>query len=103
MGAENAFTKNLMAVFVCWLSGNRNTDGSFNNLGSNANFWSSSESSSANAWRRNLNSSETGVNRNANNKGNGFSVRCFGDLNRSSADRLKLADDSFNNATNLSI
>jgi hypothetical protein len=24
-------------------------------------------------------------------------------LNRSSADRLKLADDSFNNATNLSI
>ncbi|NCU40047.1 hypothetical protein EOL99_04145 [Candidatus Falkowbacteria bacterium] len=58
-------------------AGNRNTNGSFNNLGSNLNLWSSSESSSTNAWRRNFNTSYSTVNRNTNNKGNGFSVRCL--------------------------
>jgi hypothetical protein len=61
-------------------AGNRNTDGTFNNLGSNAYFWSSSENSSTNAWNRNLNSSNDGVNRNNNNKTNGYSVRCLKDL-----------------------
>ena len=58
------------------LAGNRNTNGSFNNVGSNGNFWSSVQSS-ANAWRRNLNSGEDRVNRNTNDKLNGFSVRCL--------------------------
>jgi uncharacterized protein (TIGR02145 family) len=58
------------------LAGNRNTDGSFNNLSSNANLWSSSESSTS-AWKRNLNSGNATVNRNTNDKGNGFSVRCL--------------------------
>ena len=57
------------------LSGNRNTNGSFNNLGSNGNFWSSLESTSS-AWNRNLNSGNATVNRNTNAKANGFSVRC---------------------------
>ena len=60
------------------LAGNRNTDGSFNNLSSNANIWSSLQSGS-NAWKRNLNSGNATVNRNTNNKLNGFSVRCLKD------------------------
>nr|NQU91147.1 hypothetical protein [Bacteroidota bacterium] len=60
------------------MAGNRNTNGSFNNLGSNTNFWSSSESGS-NAWNRNLNVSNATVNRNNNDKGYGFSVRCLQD------------------------
>jgi hypothetical protein len=57
------------------LAGNRNTDGSFNNQGSNANFWSSLASGGS-AWNRNLNSGNATVNRNTNNQANGFSVRC---------------------------
>jgi len=60
------------------LAGNRNTDGSFNNLGSNGNFWSSLESGSS-AWNRNLNSGNATVNRNTNSKANGFSIRCLKD------------------------
>jgi uncharacterized protein (TIGR02145 family) len=58
------------------LSGNRNTNGAFNNSGTNTNFWSSSVSG-ANAWKRNLNSSNSTVNRNPNDQANGFSVRCL--------------------------
>ncbi|MFA6285652.1 MAG: reverse transcriptase domain-containing protein [Parcubacteria group bacterium] len=61
------------------LAGNRNTDGAFNNLGSNENSWSSSVSG-GNAWKRNLNIGNSTVNRNTNNQSNGFSVRCVKDL-----------------------
>ena len=47
--------------------------GSFNNRGTNGNFWSSSESG-ATAWNRNLNSANATVNRNANDKTNAFSA-----------------------------
>jgi uncharacterized protein (TIGR02145 family) len=69
-----------MIIFLrrCLLAGNRNTDGSFNNRGTNTNIWSSLESDS-NAWKRNLNSGNSTVNRNANTKANGFSVRCLKD------------------------
>lgn len=60
------------------LAGYRNTNGSFNNLSTNGNFWSSLPSS-ANAWNRNLNSGNATVNRNTNDKLNGFSVRCLKD------------------------
>jgi hypothetical protein len=63
-------------VLLVVLAGNRNTSGAMVSRGTNANFWSSSESGS-NAFRRNLNSTKSGVNRNANNKANGFSVRCL--------------------------
>jgi hypothetical protein len=59
------------------LAGNFNTTGAFNNLGSNANFWSSLQSGSTAAWNRELNSGNTTVNRNTNNQTNGFSVRCL--------------------------
>lgn len=65
--------------FSALLAGARYTGGSFINVGSGTNFWSSSASSSSNAWNRNLNTSYSTVNRNNNNKANGFSVRCLRD------------------------
>jgi hypothetical protein len=59
------------------LAGNANS-GSFNNRGTNGNFWSSSESGT-DAWNRNLNSGNATVNRNTNAKSNAFSVRCLKD------------------------
>jgi len=71
--------RNKMIIFNSGLlAGYRNTDGSFNNRGTNVNIWSSLESGT-NAWRRNLNSGNATVNRNANNKLYGFSVRCIKD------------------------
>jgi uncharacterized protein (TIGR02145 family) len=61
------------------LSGNRNTNGSFNNRTANGNWWSSSASGASNAFNRELNTGNAGVNRNANNKAYGFSVRCIKD------------------------
>ena len=65
--------------FSALLAGFRSTGGSFNGIGWNTYFWSSSASSSSNAWNRNLNTSYSTVNRNNNNKANGFSVRCLRD------------------------
>jgi len=56
-----------------------NSNGAFYNMGTNANYWSATESSGTNAWNRNLNSTESRSNRNNNNKTNGFSVRCLQD------------------------
>ena len=39
--------------FAAFPAGNRNS-GSFNNLGSNANFWTANENSSSNAYNRNF-------------------------------------------------
>ena len=58
------------------LPGNRNTNGNYNNQGSNGNRWSSTEDGS-NAYNRKLNDSNSDVNRNSNNKDNGFSVVCL--------------------------
>jgi len=60
------------------LAGARTTDGSFVNLSSYANFWSSSVSGS-NAWNRTLSSSYSTVYRYTNTKKYGFSVRCLKD------------------------
>jgi uncharacterized protein (TIGR02145 family)/prepilin-type N-terminal cleavage/methylation domain-containing protein len=59
------------------LAGNRNTDGSFSSLSSNATLWSSSESSTS-AWERGLDSGDASVIRTTYVKGYGFSVRCLG-------------------------
>lgn len=69
----------LVTNFSVLPAGNRNNDGSFNNQGNNANFWSSSENNSNNAWNWNFNNSNANVNQNNNNKNNGFSVRCLKD------------------------
>lgn len=60
--------------------GYRNNDGTFNDIGNNGNWWSSTENSTTNAWNRNMNYNNANVNRNNNNKKNGFSVRCVRDL-----------------------
>jgi len=64
--------------FQALLAGYRFTNGSFNNRGSIAIFWSSTESGS-NAWNRNLSSSEARVLRGTSDKAFGFSVRCVKD------------------------
>jgi uncharacterized protein (TIGR02145 family) len=67
------------SLWQALLSGYRNNDGSFNNPGSNTNFWSSSQYDATNAWNRNLNSGNTNVNRNNNNKTNGVCGPCRGE------------------------
>jgi uncharacterized protein (TIGR02145 family) len=59
--------------------GNRNNNGTFNNIGRNGNCWSSTENNTNNAWNRNLNYNNGNVNRNNNNKEKGLSVRCLRD------------------------
>ncbi len=54
-----------------------NYNGSYNNFGNNANFWSATENNSNNAYNRNLNYDNANVNSNNNNKNNGRSVRCL--------------------------
>jgi len=61
------------------LVGNRETNGTFANTGTNGNFWSSLQSGT-NAWNRNLNSGYATVNRNTNTKAYGFSLRCLKDF-----------------------
>lgn len=60
--------------------GNRKNNGTFNNVGNNGNWWSSTENNTTNAWNRNLNYNNGNINRYNNNKQNGFSVRCLRDL-----------------------
>jgi uncharacterized protein (TIGR02145 family) len=59
--------------------GNRNNNGTFNNIGKNGNWWSSTENNTNNAWNRNLNYNNGNVNRNNNKKEKGLSVRCLRD------------------------
>ena len=67
-----------MSTFSALLAGNRNNnDGGFNNLGNNANFWSSTENDATNANNLNLNNDNSNIN--LNDKNNGFSVRCLED------------------------
>ncbi len=73
---ENGVMNNLVAVLTGLPAGNRNNNGTFNNIGNNGNFWSSTENNTNNAWNRNLNYNNSNANRNNNNKQNGFSVRC---------------------------
>lgn len=69
--------------FFFFPGGYRNNNGTYNNIGNNGNWWSSTENDSNNAWNRKLNYNNSNVNRNNNNKQNGFSVRCVRDENRS--------------------
>jgi uncharacterized protein (TIGR02145 family) len=65
--------------FQALLSGYRGGDGSFYDLGSYADFWSSSQCGASTAWRRYLASGDAGVNRGSNRKVLGFCVRCVKD------------------------
>jgi len=59
--------------------GNGNSDGSFNNVGNNGNWWSASENNAANAYNRNMNYNNENANWNNNDKNNLFSLRCLQD------------------------
>ena len=56
--------------------GNRNTDGTLNNVGSNGNWWSS-DAVGGDACYRNLRSDYSGVFRYSLSQANGYSVRCL--------------------------
>ena len=78
--SENGDMNNPVATFAAALpAGYRNTNGNFNNMGNNTNFWSATENNSNNAWNRNLNYNNSDINRNNNNKSYGFAVRCVRD------------------------
>lgn len=66
-----------------------NYNGSFNNVGSNANFWTSTENSSTNAYNRNF-STGTSMDSNNNNKNNGNSVRLVKDSSAAVLDTAAL-------------
>jgi retron-type reverse transcriptase len=57
--------------------GNGNSNGNFNNVGNNGNWWSATENNANNAYNRNMNYNNENVNYNNNNKNNLFSVRCL--------------------------
>lgn len=63
-------------MFSAFPAGNYN--GSFNNVGSNANFWTATENNSSNAYNRNFNTNAS-MNSNSNNKNNQYSVRLVKD------------------------
>ncbi|NLP23769.1 MAG: hypothetical protein GX382_04470 [Syntrophomonadaceae bacterium] len=74
-----------MVTFTALPGGNRNNNGTFNNIGNNGNWWSATENNATNAWNRNMNYNNSNVNRNNNNKEVGFSVRCLRDLKENTA------------------
>jgi uncharacterized protein (TIGR02145 family) len=66
--------------FSAFPGGWRSTFGSFGDIGTYADFWSSTESSSPNAWTRRLYHDNAFINRSNIDKGFGFSVRCVKSL-----------------------
>ena len=75
---EGTTMRNMSGSYRGFLSGYRNTDGSFYNLGTDTHFWSSVASGTT-AWYHYLYSGNAGVNRNLSTKAYGFSVRCLKD------------------------
>jgi uncharacterized protein (TIGR02145 family) len=59
--------------------GNRSSNGDFNTIGDNGNWWSSTENSSSSAWYRYLNDSNDDVLRYYYSKTDGYSLRCLKD------------------------
>jgi uncharacterized protein (TIGR02145 family) len=55
------------------------SNGSFNNVGNNGNWWSATENDASNAYNRNMNYNNANVNMNNNDKTNLFSERCVQD------------------------
>jgi uncharacterized protein (TIGR02145 family) len=65
--------------FMALPGGGRRYDGTFGNVGENANFWSATESNEAKAWSRHIYSEYSTVHRYRSVKSDGFSVRCVKD------------------------
>ena len=76
----NNLSANNSTGFSALPGGNRSfSDGSFNTLGYDGYWWSSTENDGSNAWDRNLHCSNANVDRSNTNKRHGFSVRCLRD------------------------
>lgn len=73
-----------LAGFGGKLSGSRNTDGSYNNLGGYLFLWSSTPYGASYAWYRYLSSSYATVFRYSSSRAYGFSVRCLRDIDDTS-------------------
>jgi len=67
--------------FTALPGGYRYYGGTFSSIGSNDNWWSSTESSTNSAWLRYLYYNDSGVSRTRDAKESGFSVRCLRDNN----------------------
>jgi len=59
--------------------GDGNSNGNFNNVGNNGNWWTATENNANNAYNRNMNYNNANVNSNNNDKKNLYSVRCVQD------------------------
>jgi uncharacterized protein (TIGR02145 family) len=59
--------------------GERNNDGTFNDIDYDGYWWSSTEGNTSNAWGRYLSYDGSNVNRDYGNKRDGFSCRCLRD------------------------
>jgi len=68
-----------VVTFTALPGGYRNNDGTFNNIGNNGIWWSSTEYSTTGAWYRYLSYGSSDVYRYDVNKKGGFSVRCVRD------------------------
>ena len=83
VGIENWDIPNIAATNTSLFSGlpggNRNLDGSYNYIGTNGDWWSSTEGSTGNAWSRNLLNGDGDAYRYYSGKRYGFSVRCLRD------------------------
>ena len=71
----NDQSSNNNSNFNAFPEGLRSNNGSFNNEGNNAVFWSSTEDDTSYAWLRSLNYSNSGLDRSSLNRHYGFSVR----------------------------
>lgn len=76
---EGTALKNMSGLYRGILSGVRNTDRSFSNLGVDLLLWSSVQSDEASAWYRSIDSGRADVFRSTNEGSYGFSVRCVKD------------------------
>ena len=65
--------------FLGFPGGYRSNDGSFNSIGNDGNWWSSSQASTFDAWFRYLYYDNDSVSSFSSSKENGFSVRCLRD------------------------
>ncbi len=70
---------NNVSGFSAIPAGNYLYDGSFQGLGDNTGFWSSTESTATNAWVRGLTSGNVNMYRNNTFRYYGYSVRCLRD------------------------
>ena len=65
--------------FTALPGGYHYSNGTFDHIGENGYFWSSTDGNAGNAWSRGVSFNYGGVSRSGNDKENGFSVRCISD------------------------